>query len=130
MAPAASVAKEKTLYERLGGKKAITAVVDEFVSRVAMDTRINHFFAQTAADPARMKTFKMNLVDQICQASGGPCKYTGKDMKSAHAGMGITSADFNALVEDLSGRSGQVQGGQDRRRTICWAPWAHESAIS
>ena len=101
--PALSLAKDKTLYERLGGKKAITAVVDEFVGRVAMDARINHYFAQTAADPARLKTFKMNLVDQICQATGGPCKYTGKDMKSAHAGMGITSADFNALVEDLSG---------------------------
>jgi hemoglobin len=51
----------------------------------------------------RLKSFKMRLVDQICQASGGPCKYTGKDMKSAHAGMGVTSADFTALVEDLSG---------------------------
>jgi hemoglobin len=101
--PSVSIAKEKTLYERLGGKKAITAVVDEFVGRVAMDSRINSYFAKTAADPARLKDFKMKLVDQICQASGGPCKYNGKDMKSAHAGMGITSGDFNALVEDLSG---------------------------
>ena len=43
----------------------------------------------------------MNLVNQICQASGGPCKYTGKTMKEAHKGMGITDADFGALVEDL-----------------------------
>lgn len=96
-------AKEKSLYDRLGGKKAITAVVDEFVSRVAADSRINSFFKQTAGDPARLAAFKGKLVDQICQASGGPCKYTGKDMKTAHAGMGITSADFDALVEDLSG---------------------------
>jgi hemoglobin len=101
--PTLSLAKDKTLYDRLGGKKSITAVVDEFVSRVAADARINHYFAQTAADPARMKNFKMNLVDQICQATGGPCRYTGKNMEDAHAGMGITSADFNALVEDLSG---------------------------
>ena len=45
----------------------------------------------------------MNLVDQICEASGGPCKYKGKDMKSAHAGMGMSGGDFNALVEDLVG---------------------------
>jgi hemoglobin len=102
-APMLSMAADKSLYERLGGKKSITAVVDEFVGRVAMDARINHYFGAAAADPARMKLFKANLVDQICQASGGPCKYTGKDMKSAHAGMGITAADFNALVEDLSG---------------------------
>ena len=93
--------KETSLYDRLGGKKAITAVVDEFVGRVAADTRINAFFAATAADPARLATFKGKLVDQICQASGGPCKYTGKDMKAAHMGMGVSSGDFNALVEDL-----------------------------
>jgi hemoglobin len=98
-----SFAKEKSLYDRLGGKKSIVAVVDEFVGRVAADTRINAFFKDTAADPARLASFKGKLVDQICEASGGPCKYTGKDMKTAHAGMGITEADFNALVEDLVG---------------------------
>src|ERR1051325_9771564 len=82
------LAKDRTLYDRLGGKKAITAVVDEFVGRVAADSRINHYFAQAAADSKRMAAFKVNLVDQICQAAGGPCKYQGKDMKSAHAGMG------------------------------------------
>lgn len=100
---AALEAKETTLYQRLGGKPAITAVVDEFVARVAGDARINAFFAATAADPQRLAAFKGKLVDQICQASGGPCKYTGKDMKSAHAGMGIREGDFNALVEDLVG---------------------------
>jgi hemoglobin len=101
--PTGAFAKDKSLYDRLGGKQAITAVVDEFVSRVAADTRINRYFAQAAADPARLASFKGKLVDQICQATGGPCQYTGKDMKTAHAGMGITDADFNALVEDLSG---------------------------
>ena len=95
-------AKAKSLYDRLGGKKAITAVVDEFVGRVAADKRINSFFAATAADPKRLAKFKSNLVDQICEASGGPCKYKGKDMKSAHAGMGVRDADFGALVEDLT----------------------------
>src|SRR5262249_34201576 len=96
-------AKEKSVYDRLGGKKSIAAVVDEFVGRVAGDKRINAYFAATASDPVRLKTFKANLVDQICEASGGPCKYKGKDMKSAHMGMGISAADFDALVEDLVG---------------------------
>ena len=94
-------ADDSTLYHRLGGKKAITAVVDDFVGRVAADSRINHFFSATASDPKRLASFKRKLVDQICEASGGPCKYKGKDMKSAHAGMGISSADFSALVSDL-----------------------------
>ena len=86
----------KSLYDRLGGKDAITAVVDEFVANVAADTRINAMFAN--ADIPNLKT---KLVDQICEASGGPCKYTGKNMKEAHAGMGINDAEFGALVEDL-----------------------------
>ena len=88
--------KEKSLYDRLGGKPAITAVVDDFTARVAADRRINRFFANTD-----VPSFKAKLVDQICEASGGPCKYTGKDMKTAHAGMGVTDDDFNALVGDL-----------------------------
>jgi hemoglobin len=87
---------DKSLYDRLGGKGAITAVVDDFVGNVAADKRINGFFAK--ADVPRLKG---NLVDQICQATGGPCVYKGKDMKTAHKGMGIADADFNALVEDL-----------------------------
>src|SRR5215468_176805 len=108
---AQNAAKPKSLYDRLGGKKAITAVVDEFVGRVAADNRINHFFAATASNPPQLASFKMKLVDQICEASGGPCKYTGKDMKTAHQGMGISSADFNALVEDLVGALDQFKVG-------------------
>jgi hemoglobin len=96
-----SAKKEKRLYDRLGKKKAITAVVDQFVANVAADNRINSFFAATASDPKRLSAFKAKLVDQICQATGGPCKYTGKNMKAAHMGMGVSSADFTALVEDL-----------------------------
>src|SRR5579863_7251604 len=101
IAPISPAASGDTLYKSLGGKKAITAVVDDFVGRAAADNRINSFFQATAGDPKRLAKFKKNLVDQICEAAGGPCKYTGKDMKTAHQGMGITTADFNALVEDL-----------------------------
>ena len=86
----------KTLYDRLGGKAAITAVVDQFVTNVADDKRINARFSTT--DIPRLKK---NLVDQVCMASGGPCTYSGRDMTTTHAGMKITAADFNALVEDL-----------------------------
>jgi len=87
---------QKSLYDRLGGQPAVTAVVDDFVGNVAADSRINSFFART--DIPRLKK---NLVDQICQGTGGPCTYTGRDMRTAHKGMNITDAQFNALVEDL-----------------------------
>ena len=114
-------AKEKSLYDRLGGKKAITAVVDEFVGRVAGDRRINAYFAAAASDPPRLKTFKANLVDQICEASGGPCKYTGKDMKAAHMGMGISGADFDALVEDLVGALDMFKVGSHEKDQLLGA---------
>ncbi|PWK19458.1 hemoglobin [Arcicella aurantiaca] len=90
-----------TLYARLGGNAAITAVIDDFIGKVAADSRINAFFAAAAADPARLNRLKLNLVNQVGQASGGPEKYSGLDMKTAHKGMKITDAQFNALVEDL-----------------------------
>ena len=91
-----STMSDKPLYERLGGKPAITAVVEDFVGRVAADDRINGKFANT--DIPRLK---MLLVEQICQVSGGPCSYTGRSMKATHAGMGVSKADFDALVGDL-----------------------------
>jgi hemoglobin len=88
--------EKKSLYDRLGGQPAIVAVVDDFVGNVAADNRINGFFART--DIPRLKRL---LVEQICAGTGGPCTYTGRDMKTAHRGMNITEAQFNALVEDL-----------------------------
>jgi len=73
-----------SLFERLGGTTAITAVVDDFSARCAHDARIN-----------------AKLVDQVSEASGGPAKYTGRDMKTAHLDMGVTTGEFNALVENL-----------------------------
>jgi len=91
-----AAAPHKPLYERLGGLTAINAVVDNFVGNVARDRRINRFFAH--ADVPRLKS---RLAQQICQATGGPCFYTGRDMKTVHRGMGISGVHFNALVQDL-----------------------------
>lgn len=87
----------RSLYERLGGKPALTAVVNELWSVVAADARINRYFAKT-----KPEAFAGQLVDFLCQASGGPCKYQGKDMKAAHTGMKLSEADFNALAEDTA----------------------------
>lgn len=108
----------KSLYTRLGEKKGITAVVDDFVSNCASDTRINSFFAATAADPKRLDGFKSKLVDQICQAAGGPCKYTGKNMKDAHASMGVKDEHFNALVEDLVKSLDKFKVGEEDKKTL------------
>lgn len=89
-------APAKSLYERLGGQPAVSAVIDDFAGRVLADTRINKKFAKS--DPARLVA---NLKDFVCSAAGGPCKYTGLSMKQSHHNMGVTDAEFGALVEDL-----------------------------
>jgi hemoglobin len=76
--------------------ESIAAVVEDFRDRVAKDDRINQKFAKT--DLVRLRQM---LIDQICEATGGPCKYTGRSMKEAHAGMKVTTGEFDALVQDL-----------------------------
>src|SRR5262245_12300412 len=92
----AAFAQQKSLYERLGGKDAISAVVDDFAGNVLADSRINKKFAKS--DPARLLA---NLKDFVCFATNGPCRYTGLSMKESHKNMGTTAGEFTALVEDL-----------------------------
>ncbi len=86
----------KPLYDRLGGKEAISAVVTHLWGVASQDERINQHFANT-----KPEIFAGQLVDFLCQGSGGPCTYTGQDMVKAHVGMNITSAEFDALAEDI-----------------------------
>mgnify|MGYP003393665710 CR=1 FL=1 len=85
-----------SLYAQVGGAPAVAKVVDSFIEIVAADVRINAAFAN-----ANIPRLKLLLNEQVCGALGGPCTYSGRDMKSSHAGMGITQAQFNALAEDL-----------------------------
>ncbi|MBB1162846.1 group I truncated hemoglobin [Aquariibacter albus] len=95
-ARAEPAAPAPTLYQQLGGAPAIAKVIDDFVGIVAADSRINFQFAKT--DIPRLKQL---LREQFGQALGGPERYSGRDMKSSHAGLGITNAQFNALAENL-----------------------------
>jgi hemoglobin len=93
----------QSLYTRLGGNTAIDTVVAVFINNVAADPQINFFFAPVLADTTgiRYRLLRQNLDQQICMVTGGPCLYMGKDMRTAHGGMSITVAQFNALVNDL-----------------------------
>jgi hemoglobin len=90
---------EPSLYKRLGGREGIRGVVDDFVAALVADSRVNARFKDLK--PADVERVKTNLSDQVCEATGGPCSYLGKDMKTAHTGMRITEAEWNAGVEDL-----------------------------
>ena len=92
----ASTAASDSLYRELGGKEGITKVVDLFLAKVDNDLRINLFFEQTDH-----KDLRNLVIEQFCQATGGPCVYSGRTMEEAHSGMNLSDADFAAFVEDL-----------------------------
>lgn len=91
----------RQLYERLGGMPAIHAVVDDLVTRILADERVNNWFAHAGSSPEMAAAYKAKLADFLCQGTGGPCRYAGADITTAHKGRGITEEAFNAVVEDL-----------------------------
>ncbi len=88
-----------SLYKRLGGYDAIAAVSDDFIARLATDKQLSRFLVGVSADS--QKRLRQLVVDQFCQATGGPCLYIGRPMKTVHAGLGITESDWQLTVKHL-----------------------------
>ena len=91
----------KTLYERLGTYNAISAVVDTIMMRLVDDGRLSKYFIGHGENSRRR--LRQLQVDMICEATGGPCFYTGRDMKTTHKGLGITGEDWQAMITHIYG---------------------------
>lgn len=87
----------KSLYYRLGGYDAIVAVTDDFLGRLGTDPQFTKFFIGLSSDSE--KRLRMHVVEFMCNATGGPCQYTGRDMKTSHTGLGITKAEWDQAVK-------------------------------
>jgi hemoglobin len=87
---------DDSLYQDLGGHDGIVKIANQTADNFLADDRIKHTF-----DDTNMDRFRAMLADQFCQLTGGPCVYKGHDMKAAHKGLHLGTADFNAVVEDL-----------------------------
>ena len=85
-----------SLYDRLGGGDAINALTESWVARVGGDDRANGKFARTDID-----RLKKEVVDQLCEATGGPCTYTGRSMLETHDGMKVTAGEFDVAMQHL-----------------------------
>jgi hemoglobin len=108
----AAVAPPPPLYTRLGGKDGVAAIVDSFIDDLLADKRLQKAFAHTTKGP-KLDHFKQMLEDQICEMTGGGCHYTGKTMSDEHAGMKVTSAQFDAFVGDFQLALEEKQVGKD-----------------
>jgi hemoglobin len=96
-----SQAEQKTLYQRLGGYDALAAVSDDFLDRLGKGKLLSRFVVGLSVDSK--KKLRQHLVDFLCNATGGPCVYVGRDMKTVHTGLAITEADWKESVEALNG---------------------------
>jgi hemoglobin len=99
VAAPATAQQPPTLYKRLGGYDAIAAVTDEFLARLSGDASFARFFGGHSTDS--LKKLRQLVVDQLCAATGGPCVYIGRDMKTAHAGLAISEKDWDVSVRHL-----------------------------
>ncbi len=104
---------QRRLYVRLGGVDGIRAVVDELVSRIAADPRIHEFFVNTD-----FRRFKSQLVIQLCEFSGGPCRYRGRSMRDVHRRLRIRSAHFEAMLQDASAALRTLKVGVRERHEL------------
>jgi hemoglobin len=104
------------LYERLGGKDGVAGILESFLGNVQADKRVNKLFAKTTGP--RLEHFTQMFADQICELSGGGCQYTGRSMADAHAGMKITDAQFDAIVQDLSLAMDEKQVSKDNQKEL------------
>ena len=88
-----------SLYQRLGGYDSLAVLVDDYVARLTRDPALSRLFAGAA--PESKGRMRQLMLDQLCAMSGGPCVYPGRDMKSAHRGLGIGEAEWTATVGHL-----------------------------
>ncbi|MBI1765377.1 MAG: group 1 truncated hemoglobin [Acidobacteria bacterium] len=93
-------AQQKSLYQRVGGYDALAAVTDDFIGRLAADKDLGRFFV--GASENSQKRIRQLVLDQLCAATGGPCLYIGRDMKTAHKGLKITEKDWDSSVRHLT----------------------------
>ena len=116
---AADAPKAPTLYQRLGGYDAIAAVTDDFIGRLATDKTLARFFAGHSQDS--LKKIRMHVIDLICATAGGPCVYTGRDMKTSHQGLGISEADWNTAVGHLTASLDKFKVGEKEKSELLGA---------
>lgn len=109
----------RSLYARLGGYDAIAAVTDDFVGRLAADPQLTKFFVGHSTDS--IHRIRQLVVDQLCAATGGPCFYIGRDMKTSHKGLGISEADWQVAVKHLVASLDKFKVGETEKNEVLGA---------
>ena len=125
--PSKSIAAEKSLYSRLGGYDALAIVVDDLMQRLAADKQVGRVLEHIPE--TRANQVRQLMVQFLCQATGGPCFYIGKDMYTAHKGMGLTESDWNKTVKHLLATLAKFNVPEQEKNEVITAIAGLKSAI-
>ena len=125
--PSALTQEKQSLYRRLGGYDAIAAIAHDYFGRIRSDPQFSRFTGGRSQDS--LKRARQLLVEQLCALSGGPCVYIGRDMKTAHGGLGITERDWEASMKHLAESIDKQKVRQKEREELLMIVAAYEKDI-
>ena len=111
-----ATAQERTLYQRLGGYDGLAAIVDDFGGRLGADEQMKRFFTGHSAD-TQMRQRQL-VLDLLCQRTGGPCFYIGRDLKTTHAGLGVGKADWDRAFKIFGETLDKLKVGEQERKDL------------
>jgi hemoglobin len=107
---------KKTLYERLGGYDAITAMTNDLLPRLQADPELRRFWAHRGDDGVKRE--KQLLIDFLCASAGGPMYYRGRDMVLTHRGMAISEDDWNVFLGHAAATLAKFQVSEAEQREV------------
>lgn len=119
----------KSLFERLGGSSGIEHIVDEVASRHLENPAINARFRPYLEQPQKLEELKVHLARFLERGSGGPQRYTGRDMRSAHKGMNISPAEYMAAMDDIVAALVKVGIDEQTRKDVLAIAWSLKGDI-
>ena len=111
-----AAAQEKTLYERLGGFDKIAAIMDDFGGRLASMEQFKRFFVGHSKDSELRQ--RQLVIELFCQMSGGPCVYIGRDLKTAHTGLGVSKADWDTATRMFGETLAKFKVGEKEQQEL------------
>lgn len=122
-------ASASTLYERLGGKEGITAIVDDVIEAHMNNPTISATFIPYKSQPERMAKIRQHTIDFFSAGSGGPVQYTGRDMPATHAGMNISATEYMAVIDDIMGVLDKHQIDEESKKDVLAILWSLKGMI-
>ncbi|MGA7837162.1 MAG: group 1 truncated hemoglobin [Ignavibacteriaceae bacterium] len=122
-------AAQPILFDRLGGNRGISNIVDDVVDAHMINPAIKERFIHFRDQPERLKLIKQHIIEFFTAGSGGPANYSGKDMVTTHKGMNINSAEFISVVDDIMFVLNKHKIDEESKKDVLTILWSMKGMI-